>query len=76
MVVAMSRCVAVMLYDAIISLKPEWHNDDLDKGVIKVVMTSASSDGFEISKHHITKEQSRILANRMKNPSDDKISNC
>jgi type I restriction enzyme, R subunit len=71
MVVAMSRRVAVMLYDAIISLKPEWHNDDLDKGVIKVVMTSASSDGFEISKHHTTKEQRRILANRMKNPSDE-----
>jgi len=71
MVVAMSRRVAVMLYDAIISLKPEWHSDDLDKGVIKVVMTSASSDGFEISKHHTTKERRRTLANRMKNPSDE-----
>ena len=29
---AMSRRIAVDLCDAIISLRPEWHNDDLDKG--------------------------------------------
>jgi type I restriction enzyme R subunit len=34
-------------------------------------MTSASSDGPEISKHHTTKEQRRILAERMKNPDDE-----
>ena len=71
MIVAMSRRIAADLYKEIIEIKPEWHNDDLKKGVIKVVMTSASSDGPEISKHHTTKEQRRALADRMKDPEDE-----
>lgn len=71
MIVSMSRRIAADLYQAIIELKPEWHSDDLNKGVIKVVMTSASSDGPKISKHHTTKEQRRTLADRMKNPDDE-----
>lgn len=69
-IVAMSRRIAVDLYDAIIALRPDWHNDDLDKGVIKVVMTSASSDGPQIQKHHTTKSQRKALASRMKDISD------
>ncbi len=71
MIVSMSRRIAADLYQAIIDLKPEWHSDDLNKGVIKVVMTSASSDGPKISKHHTTKDQRRTLAERMKNPDDE-----
>ena len=71
MIVTMSRRIAADLYKAIIKLRPEWHSDELNKGVIKVVMTSASSDGAEIAKHHTTKEQRRILAERMKNPDDE-----
>ncbi len=71
MIVTMSRRIAADLYKEIINIKPEWHNDALKKGVIKVVMTSASSDGPEISKHHTTKEQRRTLAERMKNPEDE-----
>lgn len=69
-IVAMSRRIAVELYDAIISLRPEWHNDDLDKGCIKVVMTSSSSDGPNIQKHHTTKSQRKALAARMKDVND------
>ncbi len=71
MIVTMSRRIAAALYQAIIDLRPEWHSDDLKKGVIKVVMTSASSDGPEISQHHTTKEQRRGLADRMKDPDDE-----
>lgn len=71
MIVAMSRRIAAELYREIIALRPEWHNNDLEKGVIKVVMTSAASDGKEISKHHTTKEQRRKIADRMKNPDDE-----
>ena len=71
MIVTMSRRIAADLYKEIINIKPEWHNDDLKKGAIKVVMTSASSDGPEISKHHTTKEQRRSLAERMKDPEDE-----
>jgi len=71
MIVTMSRRIAAELYAEIIKIRPQWHNDDLRKGVIKVVMTSASSDGPEISKHHTTKEQRRALSDRMKNPEDE-----
>ncbi|MCD7968788.1 MAG: type I restriction endonuclease subunit R [Alistipes sp.] len=71
MIVTMSRRIAAELYDAIIALKPEWHSDDLNKGVIKVVMTTSSSDGPLIAKHHTTKEQRGRLADRMKSPDDE-----
>ncbi len=71
MIVTMSRRIAADLFEEIIALRPDWHSDDLNKGVIKVVMTSASSDGPKISKHHSTKEQRRALADRMKDPEDE-----
>lgn len=71
MIVAMSRRIAVALYNAIVELRPQWHSDDLDKGAIKVVMTSASSDGPDIARHHTTKGQRRLLAERMKDPDDE-----
>lgn len=71
MIVAMSRRIAADLYKEIIALRPDWHNDDLTKGAIKVVMTTNSADGPEISKHHTTKQQRRDLSERMKDPSDE-----
>ncbi len=71
MIVTMSRRIAAELYKEIIKIRPQWHNDDLMKGVVKVVMTSASSDGPEISKHHTSKDQRRGLADRMKDPEDE-----
>ena len=71
MIVAMSRRIAVELYNEIIALKPEWHNKDLDKGAIKVIMTASSSDGPEMEKHHTSKKQRRNLANRMKDTNDE-----
>ncbi|MBK2256667.1 type I restriction endonuclease subunit R [Francisella philomiragia] len=71
MIVAMSRRIAVRLYDEIIKLRPAWHDKDLDKGVIKVVMTASSSDGPELEQHHTSKQQRRNLANRMKDTKDE-----
>jgi type I restriction enzyme R subunit len=71
MVVSMSRRIAVDLYEAIIKIKPEWHSDDTTKGVIKVVMTAASSDGYKLAKHHTTKQQRRLLATRIKDNNDE-----
>ncbi|MDQ1298155.1 MAG: type restriction enzyme subunit [Campylobacterota bacterium] len=71
MIVAMSRRIATRLYEEIIKLRPQWHSDDLDKGVIKVIMTASSSDGPQMAKHHTTKQQRRDLANRMKDTNDE-----
>lgn len=71
MIVAMSRRIAADLYTEIIALRPDWHNDDLTKGAIKVVMTTNSSDGAEINRHHTTKQQRKALSERMKDPADE-----
>lgn len=71
MIVAMSRRIAVELYDEIIKLRPNWHSDDLRKGALKVVMTTSASDGPAIAKHHTTKADRHTLADRMKDPNDE-----
>src|SRR5680860_444206 len=71
MIVSMSRRIAADLYDEILKIRPEWHSDDLGKGVIKVVMTSASSDGPKMAKHHSTKQQRKTLADRMRDTQDE-----
>lgn len=70
MVVSMSRRIAAELYSEIVKLRPQWHSDDLNKGAIKVVMTASSSDGPLLAKHHTSKEQRKMLAERMKDDSD------
>jgi type I restriction enzyme R subunit len=71
MIVGMSRRIAAKLFEEIVALRPDWHDEDLTKGKIKVVMTAASSDGPEISKFHTTKGQRRDLADRMRDENDE-----
>ena len=71
MIVCMSRRIAADLYGEIVKLRPAWHSEDLNKGVIKVVMTAASSDGPVMAKHHTNKQQRKLLAERMKDDSDE-----
>lgn len=70
MFVAMSRRIAVEVYEAIVKLRPDWHHDDLRKGKIKVVMTSTSSDPVEWARHSTNKHDRQNLAERLKDPSD------
>ncbi|MDW7755877.1 MAG: HsdR family type I site-specific deoxyribonuclease, partial [Brevefilum sp.] len=70
MVVTMSRRIAADLYEAIKKIRPGWHHNDLDKGMMKVVMTAASSDGPQMARHHTNKSQRRALADRMRTPDD------
>ncbi len=70
MIVGLSRRIAADLYAEIVKLRPDWHDDDLAKGAIKVVMTASSSDGPALAKHHTTKDQRKRLADRMKDDDD------
>ncbi|WP_233901200.1 type I restriction endonuclease subunit R [Tenacibaculum piscium] len=71
MIVGMTRDICVRLYNEIVALKPEWHKEDLDKGTIKVIMTSTSDDPALFQPHHTTKQQRKELAVRMKDANDD-----
>ncbi len=70
MIVCMSRRICVDLYNAIVRLRPDWHHDDDDKGVIKVVMTGSASDPPEWQPHIRNKARREELAKRFKDPSD------
>ncbi len=70
MIVCMSRRICVEMYDAIIKLRPDWHSDDDDKGMIKVVMTGSSSDDLHLQPHIRNKERRKSIGDRLKNPAD------
>ena len=71
MIVGMTRNICVRLYNEVIALKPDWHNEDLNKGTIKVIMTSSTDDPEIFQPHHTTKNQRKDLATRMKDPNDE-----
>lgn len=71
MIVAMSRRIAVELYDEIIKLRSQWHNKDGRKGFLKVVMTGSASDPLNYQQHIRNKKDREGLASRMKDPDDD-----
>jgi type I restriction enzyme R subunit len=70
MVVCMSRRICVDLYNEIIKLRPQWHNEDDDQGTIKIVMTGSASDKLEWQQHIRNKPRRGQLAVRFKNPGD------
>lgn len=70
MVVAMSRDICAHLYNAIIALRPAWHDDDPEKGVIKVVMTGSASDKPLLRPHIYAKQVKKRMEKRFKNPDD------
>lgn len=70
MIVAMSREICAHLYNAITALRPEWHDTDIDKGAIKVIMTASASDKPLLQAHNYNKVQKKRLEKRFKDPKD------
>ena len=70
MIVAMSRRIAVRLYDKIVALRPDWHSDDITQGRIKVVMTGSAADPQAFQPHLHSKDDQRLLKARVKDPDD------
>ncbi|GIV81895.1 MAG: DEAD/DEAH box helicase [Anaerolineae bacterium] len=70
MIVVMSRRIAVDLYDQIVRLRPEWHSDRDEEGVIKVVMTGSAGDPPHYQPHIRDKVRRKAIAERFKDPDD------
>ena len=70
MIVGMSRDICARLYAAIVALRPDWHDADIEKGAIKVVMTGSASDDKALQPHVTTKRQKKRIEKRFKNPAD------
>ncbi|MDO8778643.1 MAG: type I restriction endonuclease subunit R, partial [Burkholderiaceae bacterium] len=70
MVVAMSRDICVHLYNAIVELRPDWHDADPEKGAIKIVMTGSASDKALLRPHIYSAQVKKRLEKRFKDPTD------
>lgn len=70
MIVCMSREICVQMYNAIIALRPQWDDRDIDKGAIKIVMTGSASDKPLLQPHIYSKQQKKRLEKRFKDPDD------
>ena len=66
LIVCMSRRICVDLYNAIIKLRPDWHNENDDAGFLKIIMTGAAKDPVEWQQHIRTKERRRRLGDNFK----------
>ena len=71
MVVIMSRDIAARLYEAIRTLRPDWHDVDDERGAMKVVVTGTDEDPEPLRNHVRTKAARKRLAERFKAPHDD-----
>lgn len=70
MIVCMSREICVDMYDAIVALKPEWDDKDINKGAIKIVMTGSASDKEKLQPHIHNKEAKKLFEKRFKKVDD------
>ncbi|MDZ4170987.1 MAG: type I restriction endonuclease subunit R [Methanobacteriaceae archaeon] len=71
MIVGMSRRICIDLYNEIIKLKPEWENEDDNKGFLKVVMTGSAADGEDWQKHIRNKQRRKELGETFKDPDSE-----
>ena len=70
MIVCMSRRICIALYRELTRLRPDWHDEDDDKGRIKVVMTGTASDPPDWQPHIRNKPRREALASRFRDPGD------
>ena len=70
MVVCMSRRICVDLYNEIVKLRPDWHNDNDEAGVLKIVMTGSAADGPAWQQHIRDKRRRETLGKRFKDAKD------
>ena len=71
MVLTMSRDIAARLYEAIRTLRPDWHDIDDERGAMKVVVTGTNEDPEPLRNHVRTKAARKRLAERFKASHDD-----
>ena len=70
MIVCMSRRICIDLYRELTRLRPNWHEDEDDRGRIKVVMTGSASDPADWQPHIRNKKRREALAKRFRNADD------
>lgn len=70
MIVCATRQICADLYAQLIELRPDWHSDALDGGVLKVVYSGSASDQGAIAKHVRRDSENQVIKKRLKDPDD------
>ncbi len=70
MIVCMSRRICARLYERIVALRPQWHDDEDERGAIKVVITGSAADDLLLQPHIRNKPRRRTIEKRFKDPAD------
>ncbi|MGA4507258.1 type I restriction endonuclease subunit R [Propionibacteriaceae bacterium G1746] len=71
MIVCSTRQIAADLYAQIVQLRPEWHSDDINSGVIKVVYSGTASDVPPVRDHVRRDSENTAIKNRLKDVNDE-----
>ena len=70
LIVGGTREICAKLYDEIVALRPDWHDDAIDRGVVKVVYSGSASDEPPVSRHVRKGGENKAIKNRLKDPDD------
>ncbi len=70
-IVGATREICAGLYEEIVKLKPEWHDDAVDKGAIKVVYSGSAKDQDLVAKHVRRDGQNKTIQQRLRDPDDE-----
>jgi type I restriction enzyme, R subunit len=71
MIVCMSRRICIDLHNEIKKLKPQWYNQNDDKGFMKVIMTGSASDGPDWQEHIRDKRRRKEIGENFKDPESE-----
>ncbi|NEE04616.1 type I restriction endonuclease subunit R [Phytoactinopolyspora halotolerans] len=69
-IVGATREICARLYEEIIKLRPDWHNDAVDKGVVKVVYSGSAQDEMPVAKHVRRSSQIKAIQTRLRDADD------
>ncbi|OPX07977.1 type I restriction endonuclease subunit R [Mycobacterium sp. AT1] len=70
-IVGATREICANLYDEIIKLRPEWHDDAVDRGVLKVVYSGSPQDQGAVAKHVRRDAQNKVIQKRLRDAEDE-----
>ena len=70
MIVGATRQICADLYAAIVALRPDWHSDELDQGLIKVVYSGTPQDPESIGRHVRRQSANEAIKERLRQVDD------
>ena len=71
LIVCATREICARLYTRIVELRPDWHSDQDDRGLVKVVYSGSPSDPEPIRSHVRRDSRNKAIKTRLRDVDDD-----